>query len=85
MSVKYSRCTRVKPSPSTWHWSASSACSCFSTPSLTNPGSVPSSCATSESTSSTVMTSCSPPLLVTVQVSSCTSNEHGGVIHISGL
>ena len=41
--------------------------------------------AVSLSTSSTVMTSCSPPLFVTVQRSSSTRSEHGGDIHISGL
>ena len=85
MSVKYSRCTSVHPSPSTSQRSASSACRCFSTPSFTRPGSLPSACETSDSTSSTVMTSCSPPLFVTVHTPSASTVVHGGLIHISGL
>ena len=59
--------------------SASSSCRCASTPSLIRPGSTPSSCEESCRTSSIVMISCSPALLVTVQTSPSPSlRVHGG-------
>src|SRR6185437_8405175 len=73
--------------------SASSACRCASTPSLTRPGSTPRSWLESSSTCSIAISNCSPALLVTVHLPLTPSSEdassstslQGGDIQFSGL
>ncbi len=69
--------------------SASSSWRCASTPSLMRPGSTPSSCEESWRTSSIVMISFSPALLITVQTPASSPvpsfRVHGGDIQLSGL
>src|SRR5690606_28878655 len=97
IAVGYSRRTRVCPGPSRSICSASSACRCASTPSLTSPGSTPSSwlesCRTSCSSISrrssvlvcwTCHTAVAPRSAASWDGSSSLS-VHGGLIQLSGL
>ncbi|CKR84991.1 Uncharacterised protein [Mycobacterium tuberculosis] len=85
----YSRRTSVYPSPSNWMCSASNACKWASTPSLTSPGSTPSSWLLSCSIPSIVMRSCSPALFSTTHTGAwppdSSVNQHGGLIQFNGL
>ncbi len=68
-----------------WHRSASKAWSCFSTPSLTRPGSMPSRWEESWRISSTVMVIVSPVRLEIRQTSWSTTRVHGADIQLRGL
>ena len=85
MSVGYSRRTSTIPSASTWGEAASSSCRCASTPSLVSPGSGPSGCVTSLSTSSRVITSRSPAGFTISHTPGASRSVFGAFIQLRGL